>query len=116
MGLFDKIFGKKVAEQIEENASADIFKFDLTEKEATTDAETAPESKSVIVSEPISEIEIEPKSVSEKEIETMKLSQKRLMSKLRLNSSLKLSLKRQNKSRRNTKNIEKNEQVIWRPF
>ena len=73
MGLFDKIFGKKVAEQIEENASADIFKFDLTEKEATTDAETAPESKSVIVSEPISEIEIEPKSVSEKEIETIEV-------------------------------------------
>ena len=56
MGLFDKIFGKKVAEQIEENASADIFKFDLTEKEATTDAETAPESESLIASEPISEI------------------------------------------------------------
>ncbi|MFZ2647700.1 MAG: signal recognition particle-docking protein FtsY [Lactococcus chungangensis] len=73
MGLFDKIFGKKVAEQIEENASADIFKFDLTEKEATTDAETAPESESVIVSEPISEIEIEPKSVSEKEIETIEV-------------------------------------------
>jgi signal recognition particle-docking protein FtsY len=73
MGLFDKIFGKKVAEQIDENASADIFKFDLTEKEATTDAETAPESESVIVSEPISEIEIEPKSVSEKEIETIEV-------------------------------------------
>ena len=71
MGLFDKIFGKKVAEQIEENASADIFKFDLTEKEATTDAETAPESESLIASEPISEIEIEPKSVSEKEIESI---------------------------------------------
>ncbi len=73
MGLFDKIFGKKVAEQIEENASADIFKFDLTEKEATTDAETAPESESLIASEPISEIEIEPKSVSEKEIETIEV-------------------------------------------
>ena len=73
MGLFDKIFGKKVAEQIDENASADIFKFDLTEKEATTDAETAPESESVIVSEPISEIEIDPKSVSEKEIETIEV-------------------------------------------
>lgn len=73
MGLFDKIFGKKVAEQIDENASADIFKFDLTEKEATTDAETALESESVIVSEPISEIEIDPKSVSEKEIETIEV-------------------------------------------
>ena len=29
MGLFDKFFGKKVADQIEENESPDIFKFDL---------------------------------------------------------------------------------------
>ena len=56
MGLFDKIFGKKVEEQIEENASADIFKFDLTESEEIPDAETVLESESEIVSEPISEI------------------------------------------------------------
>ncbi len=71
MGLFDKIFGKKVEEQIEENASADIFKFDLTESEETPDAETVLESESEIVSEPISEIE--PESVPEKEIETIEV-------------------------------------------
>ncbi len=37
MGLFDKIFGKKVEEQIEENASADIFKFDLSEVAAESE-------------------------------------------------------------------------------
>lgn len=33
MGLFDKIFGKKIETQIEENTAADIFKIDLPETE-----------------------------------------------------------------------------------
>ncbi|GAX47191.1 signal recognition particle-docking protein FtsY [Pseudolactococcus reticulitermitis] len=43
MGLFDKIFGKKVAEQLEENASADIFKLDLSESEEVSETVTDPE-------------------------------------------------------------------------
>lgn len=39
MGLFDKIFGKKIDEQIEENQSADIFKFDLDNLDEPSDKE-----------------------------------------------------------------------------
>lgn len=53
MGLFDKIFGKKVEEQIEENASADIFKFDLSEVAADSELDV------VDVHESDSEAELE---------------------------------------------------------
>ncbi len=66
MGLFDKIFGKKVEEQIEENASADIFKFDLSEVEAVAETETDIESdlehEDIAESEPVFEV---PASTSE---------------------------------------------------
>ena len=66
MGLFDKIFGKKVEEQIEENASADIFKFDLSEVEAVAETETDIESdlehEDIAETEPVFEV---PASTSE---------------------------------------------------
>ena len=59
MGLFDKIFGKKIEEQIEENQSADIFKFDLEDLDESAetvalDAELQSEVEIVEeVSEPV---------------------------------------------------------------
>lgn len=43
MGLFDKIFGKKVETQIEENAAADIFNLDLSEIAESDDQVTSPD-------------------------------------------------------------------------
>ena len=58
MGLFDKIFGKKIEEQIEENQSADIFKFDLEDLDES--AETV-----ALATEPQSEVEIVEEVVSD---------------------------------------------------
>ena len=58
MGLFDKIFGKKIEEQIEENQSADIFKFDLEdldESAETVALDTEPQSEVEIVEEVVSD-------------------------------------------------------------
>lgn len=58
MGLFDKIFGKKIEEQIEENQSADIFKFDLEDIDESTDTvalDTEVQSDVEIVEEVVSE-------------------------------------------------------------
>jgi fused signal recognition particle receptor len=49
MGLFDKIFGKKIEEKIEEQVDADIFSFDMSKLDETADTET-------VVAEPISEV------------------------------------------------------------
>lgn len=58
MGLFDKIFGKKIEEQIEDNQTADIFKFDLADLDAVAEADSdlqADELVSVATETPVEE-------------------------------------------------------------
>lgn len=62
MGLFDKIFGKKIEEQIEDNQAADIFKFDLSDLDTVADAdsEVQAEELTTIASETSAEDEQQP--------------------------------------------------------
>lgn len=58
MGLFDKIFGKKIEEQIEDNQTADIFKFDLADLDTVAEADSdlqADELVSVATETPVEE-------------------------------------------------------------
>lgn len=57
MGLFDKIFGKKIEEQIEENQSADIFKFDLEDLDGSAETVALDTEGHSNVAEPPSEVE-----------------------------------------------------------
>lgn len=58
MGLFDKIFGKKIEEQIEDNQTADIFNFDLSDLDTVAEADSdlqADELVSVATETPVEE-------------------------------------------------------------